>query len=179
MWDKVGPRNWRRPLLLRPDNFTPPSRTPWGGRRIRERLKADVQLPPGGPVGEAWELSVEPDFPSRLADGPTLDEVLRADPALLGAEAQNRIDLAAGEVGGRCRRSLRSKFILTTTIRSWRQMKAESLKPGTSSTPNRARVCTSGFVKACRDATSKRQSMSRGTCPRSCRSSGCLLAICF
>jgi mannose-6-phosphate isomerase len=38
-------------------------------------------------VGEAWELSVEPDFPSRLADGPTLDEVLRADQALLGAEA--------------------------------------------------------------------------------------------
>ncbi len=89
MSDKVGPRNWRRPLRLRPDNFTPPSRTPWGGRRIRERLKADVQLPPGGPVGEAWELSVEPDFPSRLADGPTLDEVLRADPALLGAEAPN------------------------------------------------------------------------------------------
>ena len=87
MWDKVGPRNWRRPLLLRPDNFTPTSRTPWGGRRIRERLKADAQLQPGGPVGEAWELSVEPDFPSRLADGPTLDEVLRADPVLLGAEA--------------------------------------------------------------------------------------------
>jgi len=87
MWDKVGPRNWRRPLLLRPDNFTPPSRTPWGGRRICERLKADAQLQPGGPVGEAWELSVEPDFPSRLVEGPTLDEVLRSDPALLGAEA--------------------------------------------------------------------------------------------
>jgi mannose-6-phosphate isomerase len=40
-----------------------------------------------GPVGEAWELSVEPDFLSRLHDGPTLDEVLRADPALLGVEA--------------------------------------------------------------------------------------------
>jgi len=87
MWDKVGPRNWRRPLLLRPDNFTPPSRTPWGGRRITESLKAGAGLERGGPVGEAWELSVEPDFPSRLADGPTLDEVLRADPALLGAEA--------------------------------------------------------------------------------------------
>lgn len=89
MSDKVGPRNWRRPLLLQPDNFTPPSRTPWGGRRISEGLKADAQLEPGGPVGEAWELSVEPDFPSRLADGPTLDEVLRADPALLGVEASN------------------------------------------------------------------------------------------
>ncbi|MDH3654386.1 MAG: class I mannose-6-phosphate isomerase, partial [Myxococcales bacterium] len=56
---------------------------------IRQRLKADAELPPGGPVGEAWELSVEPDFPSRLADGPSLDEVLRADPALLGAESPN------------------------------------------------------------------------------------------
>jgi len=87
MWDKVGPKNWRRPLLLQPDNFTPPARTPWGGRRIADGLKADPRLGVRGPVGEAWELSVEPDFPSRLVDGPTLDEVLRADPALLGAEA--------------------------------------------------------------------------------------------
>ncbi len=88
MWDKVGPRNWRRPLVLQADNFTPPSRTPWGGRRISEKLKANVGLRDHGPVGEAWELSVEPDFPSRLVDGPTLDEVLRADPALLGVEAE-------------------------------------------------------------------------------------------
>ena len=87
MWDKVGPKNWRRPLVLRPDNFTPPTRTPWGGRRIAEELKRQAGLEIEGPVGEAWELSVEPDFPSRLVDGPTLDEVLRADPTLLGAEA--------------------------------------------------------------------------------------------
>lgn len=87
MWDKVGTRNWQRPLLLRPDNFTPPARTPWGGRKIANRLKAAAGLAVGGPVGEAWELSVEPDFPSRVVDGPTLDEVLRSDPALLGAEA--------------------------------------------------------------------------------------------
>ncbi len=73
--------------MLRPDNFTPASRTPWGGRRIVDVLKGGARLDAPGPVGEAWELSVEPDFPSRLADGPTLDEVLRADPALLGAEA--------------------------------------------------------------------------------------------
>jgi len=88
MWDKVGPKNWRRPLLLQPDNFTPPSRTPWGGRRITEKLKANAGLGDHGPVGEAWELSVEPDFPSRLIEGPTLDEVLRADPVLLGIEAE-------------------------------------------------------------------------------------------
>ncbi len=87
MSDKVGPKNWRRPLLLQPDNFTPPVRTPWGGRQIAEKLKLDVGLEATGAVGEAWELSVEPDFPSRIVDGPTLDEVLRADPALLGREA--------------------------------------------------------------------------------------------
>ena len=87
MWDKVGTNNWRRPLLLRGDNFTPPQRTPWGGRRIVERLKSEELPGPSGPVGEAWELSVEPDFPSRLDDGPLLDEVLRAEPALLGREA--------------------------------------------------------------------------------------------
>lgn len=88
MWDKVGPRNWRRPLLLQPDNFTPPDRTPWGGHRIACSLKLNAGLEVHGVVGEAWELSVEPDFPSRIVGGPTLDEVLRADPALLGAEAQ-------------------------------------------------------------------------------------------
>jgi len=87
MWDKVGTKNWRRPLLLEADNFTPPERTPWGGRRIVGQLKAGLGITVDGPVGESWELSVEPDFPSRLAEGPTLDEVLRAVPALLGREA--------------------------------------------------------------------------------------------
>lgn len=87
MWDKVGPRNWRRPLLLQPDNFTPPERTPWGGRRIAGGLKLNAGLEVRGVVGESWEFSVEPDFPSRIAGGPPLDQVLREDPALLGTEA--------------------------------------------------------------------------------------------
>lgn len=88
MWDKVGPKNWRRPLLLRPDNFTPPGRTPWGGTRIVRDLKSGLGLTHTDVVGEAWELSVEPDFPSRLVEGPTLDDVLRSDPsALLGRES--------------------------------------------------------------------------------------------
>jgi mannose-6-phosphate isomerase class I len=85
MWDKVGTKN--RPLLLRADNFTPPQRTPWGGRRIIEELKAECGVQVDGPVGESWELSVEPDFPSLLVDGPSLDTVLRAEPAMLGREA--------------------------------------------------------------------------------------------
>jgi len=87
MWDNVGTKNPPRPLLLRPDNFTPPRRTPWGGRRIVERLKAECGVSIDGPVGESWELSVEPDFPSRLVEGPSLDAVLRAEPAWLGREA--------------------------------------------------------------------------------------------
>ena len=87
MWDKVGTKNWQRPLLLQPDNFTPAQRTPWGGRRIVNELKVSSGIAVDGPVGESWELSVEPDFPSRLAGGPGLDEVLRAEPSLLGREA--------------------------------------------------------------------------------------------
>src|SRR5687768_366355 len=55
-----SPNNRRRPLLLRPDNFCPPSRTPWGGRKIAAGYKGL----PEQVVGESWEISVEPDFPS-------------------------------------------------------------------------------------------------------------------
>jgi predicted Rossmann fold nucleotide-binding protein DprA/Smf involved in DNA uptake len=33
--------------LLAPDNFTPPSRTPWGGAAIVSRYKRDLGLDPG------------------------------------------------------------------------------------------------------------------------------------
>lgn len=86
----LAPRN--RPLRLRPDNFTPPSRTPWGGTRIVERYKRSLTKS-GAPmdaavqVGESWELGVEPDFPSRLVDGRTLAEVIAEDPeGLVGDE---------------------------------------------------------------------------------------------
>lgn len=73
-------------VLLEPDNFTPPSRTPWGGAAIR-RLKARF-VGAGEPVGEAWELSVEPSFPSRCEDGALLAEKIAQRPAAwLGSEA--------------------------------------------------------------------------------------------
>lgn len=58
------------PRLLQVDNFTPTRRTPWGGTRIVGDLKREL-LPgeAGRVVGESWEFSVEPDFPSRLLDG--------------------------------------------------------------------------------------------------------------
>ncbi|MBI5159849.1 MAG: class I mannose-6-phosphate isomerase [Micrococcales bacterium] len=87
-------------LLLRPDNFTPPSRTPWGGRRILEHYKRGLPLDPSRAaypvVGESWEISVEPDFPSRV-DGTdaVLGGALAADPrAWLGARAAGRYGTA-------------------------------------------------------------------------------------
>lgn len=76
-----------RPLLLRPDNVTPPSRTPWGGTRIAGHYKAGLGWDPGLTIGEAWEVSVEPSFPSRaLADDRPLAEHIAEDPeAWLGA----------------------------------------------------------------------------------------------
>jgi len=69
-----------RPLRLRPDNFTPPTRTPWGGRRIVEAFKAGLAMAPDraawDAVGESWEFSIDPTFPSLLEDGRTLVEAL-------------------------------------------------------------------------------------------------------
>lgn len=78
-----------RPRLLRPDNFTPPTRTPWGGRKILAHYKRDLPMVMGRAgvadalprVGESWEISVEPSFPSRTADtGELLADVIAADP---------------------------------------------------------------------------------------------------
>ncbi|HKU40699.1 MAG TPA: type I phosphomannose isomerase catalytic subunit, partial [Polyangiales bacterium] len=79
------------PALLRPDNFTSPARTPWGGRRIVGTYKAELGLSAAlreSAVGEAWELSLGPELPSRLEDGRFLHELIAADPhGYLGAEA--------------------------------------------------------------------------------------------
>lgn len=80
------------PILLRPDNFTAPARTPWGGRRIVGVYKAQLGLAPeltASPVGESWELSLSPELPSRTEDGTLLRDLVAADPvAYLGAEAR-------------------------------------------------------------------------------------------
>ncbi len=73
------------PLLLRADNFTPPARTPWGGTRLRSRFKGGAPLAPDKAaypvVGESWEVSVEPDFPSIDGDdGRTLAAHVADDP---------------------------------------------------------------------------------------------------
>ena len=79
------------PVLLQPDNFTSPARTPWGGRRILGEYKAALGLAPeltGQAIGESWELSLGPELPSRTDDGRFLHELVASNPAaFLGAEA--------------------------------------------------------------------------------------------
>jgi mannose-6-phosphate isomerase class I len=77
------------PVLLRPTNFTPPSRTPWGGTRLSRHLKRAF-VSPGEErvIGESWEVSIEPDFPGRLDDGRSLADYISEDPlGVLGVEA--------------------------------------------------------------------------------------------
>jgi len=79
------------PLLLRADNWTPPERTPWGGRAILERWKVGRTIDPAKAawpaIGESWELSFDPALPSRDHAGMTLADHIAADPrAWLGSD---------------------------------------------------------------------------------------------
>lgn len=72
------PQTFLAPCLLQGDNVTPLSRTPWAGTRIAARYKSTLEVPHR--IGESWEVSVEPDFPSITEDGQRLDERIAADP---------------------------------------------------------------------------------------------------
>jgi len=72
-----------RPWRLQPNNFTPATRTPWGGHKILERYKRDLDLGISLDriVGESWEVSVEPSFPSRFEQREeTLAETILREP---------------------------------------------------------------------------------------------------
>lgn len=81
-----------RPLLLAADNFTPPHRTPWGGRRILERYKPFLRVGRDPIVGESWEISAGKELPSRVEpDGRALPELIAEDPfRMLGPAAAAR-----------------------------------------------------------------------------------------
>jgi mannose-6-phosphate isomerase len=55
------------PLPLSPDLFTPRARTPWGGTYIAEHIK-EALCPDqvGEAIGESWDFSCEPSFPSTI-----------------------------------------------------------------------------------------------------------------
>lgn len=79
-------------VRLRADNFTPPSRTPWGGRRLLDHYKAALGVGQGlsdRRVGESWELSISDEFPSITEAGESLQAWIARDPsAVLGDEAR-------------------------------------------------------------------------------------------
>ena len=57
----------QRPILLQPDNFTPQRRTPWAGYQISRQLKSELlEWPEDRLIGEAWEFSAGPEYPSGL-----------------------------------------------------------------------------------------------------------------
>ena len=92
MSDSVGTKKRPKAVTLQAGNFTPPSRTPWGGTQLVDRYKAGLDLPgiAESPrvVGESWELCVGPEFPSHTTDGASLREVITGNPApWLGGEA--------------------------------------------------------------------------------------------
>jgi len=82
------PKKMPSALLLAPDNFTPAARTPWGGTKIVNHYKPFLDHR-GGVVGESWEVSVEPDFPSRVggSDDSLADVIAREPSGMLGREA--------------------------------------------------------------------------------------------
>jgi mannose-6-phosphate isomerase len=74
--------NLSQALKLSPDLFTPLTRTPWAGRLIGERYKKEI-VPHSvrEPIGEAWEVSCDPDFPSQvLGYGISLMDLIEAKP---------------------------------------------------------------------------------------------------
>ncbi|MEM9071270.1 MAG: type I phosphomannose isomerase catalytic subunit [Myxococcota bacterium] len=75
----LSPKKAQSVQLLRPDNFTAPSRTPWGGQRLLDHYKGDLGIEASGPVGESWEVSVS-ELPSSLAGGGSLEELFAEDP---------------------------------------------------------------------------------------------------
>lgn len=86
------------PVVLAMDNFTPLWRTPWAGSRILRHYKPLVPpQPSGAQVGESWEISMGPEFPSLAASsGLRLDDLIRTDPAgFLGKEYAAGRELSA------------------------------------------------------------------------------------
>ena len=95
----------RRPLLPRPDNLTPPLRTPWGGTKILSRFKRGLEISGEKAsypvVGESWEISADKTFPSLFRiEGP--DRPLELTFPQLGDLFGTEILGGTGEGGGQC-----------------------------------------------------------------------------
>ena len=82
------------PELLRPDNFTPPQRTPWGGRKLIDVYKRGLDLSAAvrayAVVGESWEMACGAEFPSlvRRTNQPLAALIAAQPKSWLGSDRQ-------------------------------------------------------------------------------------------
>ncbi len=69
-------------IALDPRNFTSIVRTPWAGSALASSIKTTFAASPNQKIGESWEISCDPEAPSRLACDPTLtlNQLIQADP---------------------------------------------------------------------------------------------------
>jgi mannose-6-phosphate isomerase len=88
------------PIVIDPNNFTPESRTPWGGFAIAKHFKRHLEgnlineVPER--IGESWELSLDPSFPSKaLIDGSDLGSIIKKFPEDVFSKV--RIEKGGGE----------------------------------------------------------------------------------
>lgn len=84
---------FHHPIPLTPDRFTPLARTPWAGAVIGEKYKKNlVPGVAGHMIGESWEFSCDPAFPSQVSGLEcSLPELVARDPvAVLSPELVRR-----------------------------------------------------------------------------------------
>lgn len=94
-----------KPVLLDAAHFTPLARTPWAGQALASGIKSSFVASQKDFIGEAWEFSCDPEFPSYLEQDSqlTLAELIDADPSKA---------LSPGLVNsGRCRSDILVKLI--------------------------------------------------------------------
>lgn len=72
----------RGAIALDPRNFTSVLRTPWAGTALAASIKSDFADSSTQKIGESWEISCDPDAPSRIAADSrlTLSELINAAP---------------------------------------------------------------------------------------------------
>lgn len=78
----ISPHDLKTPIALDPRNFTSLKRTPWAGSELAAGIKSRQADFPSQRIGESWEMSCDPEAPSRLKAQPhiTLAELIEQFP---------------------------------------------------------------------------------------------------
>lgn len=79
-----------KPILLSPDRFTPLTRTPWAGSKIAQLFKSQI-CSIDTRIGESWEFSCDPSFPSTLMENQSklIDLVRKYPVEILSSQFSN------------------------------------------------------------------------------------------